>query len=47
MISMIAGRSDSLAWMLDPDVTSFSVGWAYVPGAGGPGQYSCAILKVG
>ena len=32
---MIATRSDGLAWLLDPDITSFRVGWAYVPGAGG------------
>ena len=47
VITMLAGRSDGAAWLLDPDMTSFSVGWAYVPGAGVPGQYWCAILKVG
>jgi hypothetical protein len=45
VISMIAGRSDGVAWLLDPEMTSFSVGWAYQPG--GAGQYECAILKVG
>ena len=44
---MIASRNDGVAWLLDPDMTAFSVGWAYVPGAGGSGQYWCAILKVG
>jgi hypothetical protein len=42
---MIASRSDGRAWLLDPQMTSFSVGWAYQPG--GAGQYECAILKVG
>jgi hypothetical protein len=45
VISMIASRSDGIAWLLDPQMTSFSVGWAYQPG--GAGQYECAILKVG
>ena len=44
---MIASHSDGPAWLLDPDMTAFSVGWADVPGAGGPSQYWCAILKVG
>ncbi len=44
---MIASRNDGVAWLLDPGMTAFSVDWAYVPGAGGSGQYSCAILKVG
>ena len=48
VILMIASRSDGPAWLLDPAMTSFSVGWAYLPAAaGGPGQYECAILKVG
>ncbi len=47
VISMIASRSDGMAWLLDPSMTSFSVGWAFAPGAGGSGQYECAILKVG
>ena len=48
VINMIAGRGDGAAWLLDSEMTSFSVGWAYLPGgAGGPGQYECAILKVG
>ena len=45
VIGMIASRSDGRAWLLDPQMTSFSVGWAYQPG--GAGQYECAILKVG
>ena len=45
VISMIASRSDGRAWLLDPQMTSFSVGWARQPG--GAGQYECAILKVG
>jgi hypothetical protein len=45
VISMIASRSDGRTWLLDPQMTSFSVGWAYQPG--GAGQYECAILKVG
>jgi len=44
VINMIASRSDGRAWLLDPQMTSFSVGWAYQPG--GAGQYECAILKV-
>ena len=47
VISMIASRNDGVAWLLDPDMTAFRVGWAYVPGADGSGQYWCAILKVG
>ncbi len=48
VISAIAGLGDGRQWLLDPGMTSFSVGWAYVPGPGGaPGQYECAILKVG
>ena len=47
VINMIASHSDGPAWLLDPDMTAFSVGWADVPGAGGPSQYWCAILKVG
>jgi hypothetical protein len=46
VISLITGRSDGQAWLLDPGMTSFSVGWAYVPGPGdGQGQWECAILK--
>ncbi len=47
VITMIANRSDGAAWLLDPDMTSFSLGWAYLPGAGVPGQFWCAILIVG
>jgi hypothetical protein len=48
VISAIAGRAEGAAWLLDPNMTSFSVGWAYAPGgAGAPGQYECAILKIG
>lgn len=48
VISMIAGRGDGQKWLLDPGMKSFSVGWAYIPGAGGrPGQYQCAVLKFG
>jgi hypothetical protein len=41
VISQIATRGAQ--WLLDPAMTSFSVGWAFVPGTG---QYECAILKV-
>jgi hypothetical protein len=48
VISTIASRSDGAAWLLDPQMTSFSVGWAYQPGgAANPGQYECAIVKIG
>jgi hypothetical protein len=48
LISMIASGGNGAAWLLDPQVTSVSVGWAYEPGGGGSaGQYECAILKVG
>jgi hypothetical protein len=48
VISDIAGRGDGSQWLLDPAMVSFSVGWAYAPGAGGaPGHYECAILKFG
>jgi hypothetical protein len=48
VISMIASSGDGTAWLLDPQATSVSVGWAYKPGGGGSaGQYECAILKVG
>lgn len=42
VVSLIAGRASGLKWLLDPAISSISVGWAY---AGG--QYECAILKVG
>jgi hypothetical protein len=45
VISMIASRNDGRSWLLDPQMMSFSVGWAYQPG--GAGQYECAVLKVG
>ncbi|MEP7020575.1 MAG: hypothetical protein ABI808_07985 [Pseudonocardiales bacterium] len=45
VISKIAAR-DGGRWLLDRAVASFSIGWAYTPGAsGGPGQYGCAVLK--
>ena len=48
LISMVASASNGFAWLLDPQVTSVSVGWAYQPGGGGSaGQYECAILKIG
>ncbi len=37
--------SRDAGWLLDPAMTSFSVGWSYTPGNGG--QWSCAVLKVG
>jgi hypothetical protein len=46
-ISKIA-EQDGGQWLLDPAMSSFSVGWAYTPGAGGgPGTYQFAVLKVG
>ncbi|MCW2645838.1 MAG: hypothetical protein JWP07_1947 [Pseudonocardiales bacterium] len=46
-ISKIA-QQDGGKWLLDPAMSSFSVGWAYTPGAnGGPGSYQFAVLKVG
>lgn len=39
-VELVAGHGDGTAWLLDPSMTSFSVGWGY---AGG--QYECAILK--
>jgi hypothetical protein len=48
VITMIAGLGAGMQWLLDPAMSSFSVGWAYAPGAnGGPGHYECVILKVG
>jgi len=48
VISLIASRGDGMQWLLDPAMSSVSVGWAYAPGAdGAPGHYECAILKVG
>jgi hypothetical protein len=41
-VAGIAGRGDGTQWLLDPAVTSFSVGWAYAPGTG----YQLAVLKV-
>jgi hypothetical protein len=41
VISQIASRGAQ--WLLDPDMTSVSVGWAFVPSTG---QYECAILKI-
>lgn len=47
VISMLTGRGGGAAWLLDPKIRSFSIGWAYAPGAaGGPGLYECAILKI-
>jgi hypothetical protein len=46
-ISKIA-QQDGGQWLLDPAMSSFSVGWAYTPGAnGGPGTYQFAVLKLG
>lgn len=46
VVGMIAARDS--AWLLDPAMTSFSVGWGYQPGAGGAqGQYEFVVLKVG
>jgi hypothetical protein len=46
-ISKIA-QQDGGKWLLDPAMSSFSVGWAYTPGAGGgPGSFQFAVLKVG
>ncbi len=40
-------QQDGGKWLLDPAMSSFSVGWAYTPGPnGGPGQYSFVVLKV-
>lgn len=48
VISKITGGSGGTQWLLDAAMSSFSVGWAYAPGAGGgPGLYECAILKTG
>jgi hypothetical protein len=45
-IGLIAGRNTP--WLLDSAMTSFGVGWAFVPGGpGSAGQYWCAIVKVG
>jgi len=45
-VSLIAGRNTP--WLLDSGMTSFGVGWAFVPGApGSAGQLWCAIVKVG
>jgi hypothetical protein len=45
-ITLIAGRNTP--WLIDSAMTSFGVGWAYVPGGpGSPGQFWCAIVKVG
>ena len=41
-------QQDGGKWLLDPAMSSFSVGWAYTPGAGGgPGSYQFVVLKVG
>jgi hypothetical protein len=46
VISMIASSGNSTAWLLDPQVTSVSVGWAYQPGGGGPvGNTSAPSLR--
>ena len=46
-INKMAQR-DGGKWLLDPAMSSFSVGWAYLPGpGGGPGQYSFVVLKIG
>ena len=39
VVELIAGRGGD--WLLDPAMTSFSVGWAYAPGTG----YEVAIIK--
>jgi hypothetical protein len=46
VIAGLAARDDG-KWLLDPSMVSFSVGWAYAPGArGAPGQWESAILKI-
>jgi len=46
VIARIVAR-DRGNWLLDPSTVSFSVGWAYAPGAGGAaGQWESAILKI-
>jgi hypothetical protein len=48
IIAAIAGRGEGAQWLLDPAMTSFNVGWAYAPGAGGAaGHYEFAVLKFG
>ncbi len=44
VVSLIAGRGTG--WLLDPQMSSFSVGWVYFPSGSG-GHYECAVLKVG
>jgi hypothetical protein len=39
VVELIAGRGGE--WLLDPTMTSFSIGWAYAPGTG----YEVAVLK--
>jgi hypothetical protein len=41
-IALIAGGSSGQKWLLDPAMTSFSIGWAYATG-----QFELAVLKVG
>jgi hypothetical protein len=41
-------QQDGGKWLLDPAMSSFSVGWAYTPAVnGGPGTYQFVVLKVG
>ena len=47
VVGKIAAHSNGSAWLLDPHATSFAVGWAYAPGAGGAaGQVEGVIVKV-
>lgn len=40
-VELAAGRTQGAQWLLDPEMRSFEVGWAYANG-----QWECAILKL-
>jgi hypothetical protein len=47
LLAKISATSKGSAWLVDPRASSFTVGWAYAPGANGkPGQISGALIKI-
>ncbi len=44
LVAKVTAKSSGAAWLLDPRATSFSVGWAYAPGAAGKGGLIEGVL---
>ncbi len=43
VIAKIAGNGDGARFLLDPQVRTVRIGWAYIPSSGG---YQCAVINV-